>query len=83
MQTSGETRCEIAKSYQRHCERSEAIHRAAQRKNGLLVRQASWRSPAGESPVRVSRSGRPVASVACPPATAGAKRTQRLCGVCY
>ena len=50
---------------------------------GLLVRQESWRCPAGERPVRVSRSGRPVASVAWSPATAGAKRTQRLCGVCY
>ena len=51
--------------------------------HGLLVRQASWRFPAGERPVRVGRSGRPVASVAWSPATAGAKRTQRLCGVCY
>src|SRR6266487_3399136 len=49
----------------------------------LLVRQASWRCPAGERPARVVRSGRPVASVAWSPATAGAKRTQRLCGVCY
>src|SRR5216684_2622944 len=48
----------------------------------LCARQ-SWRGPAGERPVRVGRSGRPVASVAWSPATAGAKRTQRLCGVCY
>jgi hypothetical protein len=40
MQTSGAARREIAKPYveleQRHCERSEAIHLATQRKNGLL-----------------------------------------------
>jgi hypothetical protein len=40
MHNSGETRREIAKAYlklgRRHCERSEAIHLAAQRKNGLL-----------------------------------------------
>jgi len=52
-------------------------------RDGLLVRQESWRCPAGERPVRVGRSGRPVASVAWSPATAVAKRTQRLCGVCY
>ncbi len=45
------------------------------------MRQESWRCPAGERPVRVSRSGRPVASVAWSPATAGAKRTQRF-GCC-
>ena len=43
----------------------------------------SWRCLAGESPVRVGRSGRPVASVAGPPATAGAKRTQQSRGVGY
>src|SRR6267142_3967696 len=43
--------------------------------HGLLVRQESWRCPACERPVRVSRSGRPGASVAWSPATAGAKRT--------
>jgi len=31
---------------------------------GLLVRQESWRDPAGGRPVRVGRSGRPVVSVA-------------------
>ena len=36
MQTSGAMRRESAKLYQRHCERSEAIHGAAKRKNGLL-----------------------------------------------
>jgi hypothetical protein len=40
MHDSGTPRREIAKSYveleQRHCERSEAIHLATQRKNGLL-----------------------------------------------
>jgi hypothetical protein len=40
MQTSGASRREIVKPYveleQRHCERSEAIHLATQRKNGLL-----------------------------------------------
>src|ERR1700730_18514987 len=40
MHDSGAPRREIAKSYveleQRHCERSEAIHLATQRKNGLL-----------------------------------------------
>jgi hypothetical protein len=40
MQTSGASRRENAKPYveleQRHCERSEAIHLATQRKNGLL-----------------------------------------------
>src|SRR6266516_2635643 len=36
MQTSGAMRRENAKLYQRHCERSEAIHSAAKRKNGLL-----------------------------------------------
>src|ERR1700704_93179 len=59
----------------------EAIHSFLW--HGLLVRQVSWRCPAGERPVRVGRSGRPVASVAWSPATAGAKRTQRLCGGCY
>ena len=49
---------------------------------GFPVRQVSWRDPAGGRPVRVSRSGRPVASVAWPSATAVAKRTQRSCGVC-
>ena len=29
----------------------------------LLVRQESWRDPAGGRPARVSRSGRPIASV--------------------
>src|SRR5258705_5764430 len=64
--------------------RSEATKQSRPaRVHGLLVRQESWRCPAGERPVRVSRSGRPVASVAWSPATAGAKRTQRLCGVCH
>jgi hypothetical protein len=44
MHNPGETRRGIAESYvklqQRHCERSEAIHLAAQRKNGLLRRIA-------------------------------------------
>jgi hypothetical protein len=54
MQTSGDQRRENAESYlklkprhceeqsdgNRHCERSEAIHLAAQRKNGLLRRFA-------------------------------------------
>ncbi|MCK1715884.1 hypothetical protein IVA83_45290, partial [Bradyrhizobium sp. 143] len=40
--------------------------------SGLLVRQASWRGPTGGSPVRVSRSGRPVVSVAVSSATAAA-----------
>src|SRR5713226_8161755 len=53
------------------------------RRDGLLVRQASWRGPAGASPARVSRSGRPVVSVAWSSATAAAKRTQRFCGVGY
>src|SRR5271165_1835541 len=38
----------------------------------------SWRCLAGESPVRVGRSGRPVASVAWLLVTAVAKRTQQL-----
>src|SRR6266702_6448841 len=41
-----------------------------------LCARRSWRGPAGESPVRVGRSGRPVTSVAWSPATAAAKRTQ-------
>jgi hypothetical protein len=37
MQTSGESRREKADvRLCRHCERSEAIHRSAQRKSGLL-----------------------------------------------
>ena len=60
----------------------EAI-RSRVRGSGLLVRQASWRDPTGGSPVRVSRSGRPVVSVAWSSATAVAKRTQRSCGVGY
>jgi hypothetical protein len=36
MKSSGAVRRENAKLYQRHCERSEAIHGAAKRKNGLL-----------------------------------------------
>src|SRR3954452_20152788 len=46
-----------------------------------LVRQESWRVPAGESPVRVRGSARPVASVAAWKATTTAKRTQQSCGV--
>ena len=46
-----------------------------------LVRQESWRVPAGESPVRVRGSARPVASVAAWEATTTAKRTQQSCGV--
>ena len=46
-----------------------------------LVRQESWRVPAGESPVRVGGSARPVASVAAWKATTTAKRTQQSCGV--
>jgi hypothetical protein len=36
MQTSGAVRGENVKLYQRHCERSEAIHGAAKTRNGLL-----------------------------------------------
>jgi hypothetical protein len=79
--TTGAAIC--GRSRGRHCERSEAIHLSSGGRYGLLVRQESWRVPAGGRPVRVGRSGRPVASVAWSPATAGAKRTQRLCGVCY
>jgi hypothetical protein len=46
-----------------------------------LVRQESWRVPAGESPVRVRGSARPVASVAAWKVTTTAKRTQQSCGV--
>ena len=49
----------------------------------LLVRRESWRCLAGGSPVRVSRSGRPVVSVAGSSATAAAKRTQQSRGVGY
>src|ERR1051326_169022 len=49
------------------------MHRACG--SGLLVRQESWRGPAGASPARVSRSGRPIVSVARSPVTAAAKRT--------
>ena len=45
-----------------------------------LVRQESWRDPAGESPAQVRGSARLVASVASCPVTATAKRTQRSCG---
>ena len=45
-----------------------------------LVRQASWRGPAGASPVQVRSSARLVASVASYPVTAATKRTQRSCG---
>src|SRR5580692_827885 len=69
-----------------HCEeqRNEAVHSfvPAVRMDCLCAR-SSWRDPAGERPVRVSRSGRPVTSVAWSPATADAKRTQCSCGVCY
>jgi hypothetical protein len=44
-------------------------------------RQASWCDPAGGSPVQVRGSARLVASVAWPPATVAAKRTQQLRGV--
>jgi hypothetical protein len=37
----------------------------------------SWRDPAGESPVRVGGSARPVASVAGSLVTTAAKRTQQ------
>jgi hypothetical protein len=45
-----------------------------------LVRQESWRGPAGESPAQVRGSARLVASVALCSVTATAKRTQRSCG---
>jgi len=45
-----------------------------------LVRQESWRGPAGESPAQVRSSARLVASVASCSVTATAKRTQRSCG---
>ena len=41
-----------------------------------LVRQESWRGPAGESPVQVRGSAGLVASVASCPLTATTKRTQ-------
>jgi hypothetical protein len=46
-----------------------------------LVRQESWRGPAGGSPARVRGSSRSVASVALWKATTTAKRTQQSCGV--
>src|SRR3954465_3372869 len=46
-----------------------------------LVRQESWRVPAGGSPVQVRGSARLVASVAAWKATITAKRTQQSCGV--
>ena len=45
-----------------------------------LVRQESWRGPAGESPAQVRGSARLVASVASCSVTVTAKRTQRSCG---
>ena len=45
-----------------------------------LVRQESWRGPAGESPAQVRGSARLVASVASCSVTATTKRTQRSCG---
>ena len=45
-----------------------------------LVRQESWRGPAGASPAQVRGSARLVASVASCSVTATAKRTQRSCG---
>ena len=55
-----------------------------QRERGILsVRQASWRVPAGASPVQVRCSSRLVVSVAWWKVTTTAKRTQRLCGVGY
>ena len=50
---------------------------------GFPVRQGGWRCLAGEGPVRVGRSWRPVVSVAQSPATAGVKRTQQSRGVGY
>jgi hypothetical protein len=46
-----------------------------------LVRQESWRDPAGESPVQVRGSARLVASVASCSVTTTTKRTQRSCRV--
>jgi hypothetical protein len=54
---------------------------AGERVGQPLVRQESWRVPAGESPVRVRGSARPVASVAAWKVTTTAKRTQQSCGV--
>ena len=48
-----------------------------------LVRQESWRDPAGESPAQVKGSAGLVASVAQWEATTTAKRTQQSCGVGY
>ena len=53
------------------------------RRGHRVVRQASWRGPAGGSPARVRRSGRPVVSVAWSSVTAAAKRTQQSRGVGY
>ncbi len=46
-----------------------------------LVRQESWRGPAGESPAQVRGSARLVVSVASCSVTAMTKRTQQSCGV--
>ena len=57
--------------------------RALDRRRGDRVSApaASWCDPGGESPAQVRGSARLVASVAWPPATVVAKRTQRLHGV--
>ena len=55
----------------RHCVSRKFVYRAP----------GGWRDPAGESPVRVRSSVRPVASVASWKATTTAKRTQQSYGV--
>src|ERR1700682_702742 len=57
-------------------EAKQSIAQQKERKMDCLCARQSWRDPAGERPVRVGRSGRPVTSVAWSPATATAKRTQ-------
>ena len=58
-------------------ERLKAAEEIQERQHKEAFAARSWRDPAGESPVRVGGSARPVASVAGSLVTTAAKRTQQ------
>ena len=57
-----------------------AFPQVSRRSRDCLCARQAGAYPAGGIPARVSRSGRPLASVACSSATAGTKRTQHSVG---